>query len=90
MWWETSVWENGGTLKPSRHAILCSSTAEVGHEGKEEPGPVNVLWAREHAPNEYTLLLGSGRDLITVDAAVQYRIADPARGAISARIRKSH
>ena len=39
-------------------------------------GPENVLWAVEHAPNEYTLLLGNGRDLITVDAAVQYRIAD--------------
>jgi regulator of protease activity HflC (stomatin/prohibitin superfamily) len=36
-----------------------------------------VLWAREHAANEYTLLLGNGRDLITIDAAVQYRITDP-------------
>jgi regulator of protease activity HflC (stomatin/prohibitin superfamily) len=48
----------------------------VGHEGQEEGGPENVLWAREHAPNEYTLLLGNGRDLITIDAAVQFRIAD--------------
>jgi regulator of protease activity HflC (stomatin/prohibitin superfamily) len=49
----------------------------VGHEGEEESGPENVLWAREHAANEYTLLLGNGRDLITIDAAVQYRITDP-------------
>jgi membrane protease subunit HflK len=35
-----------------------------------------VLWAVEHAANEYTLLLGDGRDLITVDAAVQFRIKD--------------
>ncbi len=48
----------------------------VGHEGQEEGGPENVLWAVEHAPNEYTLLLGNGRDLITVDAAVAYRITD--------------
>jgi len=48
----------------------------VGHEGQEEPGPENVLWAREHAANEYTLLLGNGRDLITVDATVQFRITD--------------
>ena len=48
----------------------------VGHEGEEEGGPENVLWAVEHAPNEYTLLLGNGRDLITIDAAVQYRIVD--------------
>jgi regulator of protease activity HflC (stomatin/prohibitin superfamily) len=49
----------------------------VGHEGEEEGGPENVLWARQHADNEYTLLLGNGRDLITIDAAVQYRITDP-------------
>jgi regulator of protease activity HflC (stomatin/prohibitin superfamily) len=48
----------------------------VGHEGEEAPGPENVLWAVEHAANEYTLLLGNGRDLITIDAAVQFRIAD--------------
>jgi regulator of protease activity HflC (stomatin/prohibitin superfamily) len=51
---------------------------EVGHEGAEAPGPEDVLWAVEHAPNEFTLLLGNGRDLITVDAAVQFRIVDAA------------
>jgi modulator of FtsH protease HflK len=30
----------------------------------------------EHAKNEYTLLLGNGRDLITIDAGVQYKITD--------------
>jgi regulator of protease activity HflC (stomatin/prohibitin superfamily) len=49
----------------------------VGHEGGEESGgPEDVLWAREHAANEYTLLLGNGRDLITIDAAIQFRIVD--------------
>jgi membrane protease subunit HflK len=48
----------------------------VGHEGAEEGGPENVLWAKEHAPNEYTLLLGNGRDLITIDASVAFRIVD--------------
>ena len=48
----------------------------VGHEGEERGGPEDVLWAVQHAANEYTLLLGNGRDLITVDAAVQFRIAD--------------
>jgi regulator of protease activity HflC (stomatin/prohibitin superfamily) len=51
---------------------------EVGHEGTEQPGPEDVLWAVEHAPNEFTLLLGNGRDLITVDAGVQFRIKDAA------------
>ncbi len=49
---------------------------EIGHEGEEPGGPENVLWAVQHAPNEYTLLLGNGRDLITVDAAIQFRIRD--------------
>ncbi len=49
----------------------------VGHEGEEAPGPENVLWSVEHAANEFTLVLGNGRDLITVDAAVQYRVTNP-------------
>ena len=49
----------------------------VGHEGEEAGGPENVLWSVEHAANEFTLLLGNGRDLITVDAAVQFRVVDP-------------
>lgn len=49
---------------------------EIGHEGEEPGGPEDVLWARKHAENEYTLLLGNGRDLITVDAAIQFRIRD--------------
>ena len=52
-------------------------TLSVGHEGKEEAGPEDVLWAVEHAANEYTLLLGNGRDLITVDGVVHFRIRDP-------------
>jgi membrane protease subunit HflK len=52
-------------------------TLTVGHEGEEEGGPEDVLWARQHGNTEYTLLLGDGRDLIAVDAAVQFRISDP-------------
>jgi membrane protease subunit HflK len=49
----------------------------VGHEGEESGGPENVIWSVQHAANEFTLLLGNGRDLITIDAAIQYRIVDP-------------
>ena len=49
---------------------------DVGHAGTEGGGPENVLWAVEHAPNEYSLLLGNGRDLVTMDASVQFRIVD--------------
>jgi regulator of protease activity HflC (stomatin/prohibitin superfamily) len=58
---------------PVRHVQVLT----VGHEGEEEGGAEDVLWARQHAANEYTLLLGNGRDLITIDAQVQFRITDP-------------
>ena len=61
----------------TRLPVARAQTLSVGHEGQEEGGPEDVLWAVEHAANEYTLLLGNGRDLITVDAGVQYRIRDP-------------
>jgi regulator of protease activity HflC (stomatin/prohibitin superfamily) len=53
------------------------ATLTVGHEGEAESGPEDVLWARQHGNIEYTLLLGDGRDLIAIDAAVQFRISDP-------------
>ena len=49
----------------------------VGHEGEEAGGPENVLWARRARPQRIHALLGNGRDLITIDAAVQFRIMDP-------------
>jgi membrane protease subunit HflK len=52
-------------------------TLNIGHEAEESSGPEDVLWARQHSETEYTLLLGNGRDLIAIDAAVQFRIADP-------------
>ncbi len=54
-------------------------TLHIGHETEEEEeGPEDVLWARLHADSEYTLLLGDGRDLIAIDATVQFKIFDPA------------
>lgn len=44
---------------------------------QREEGPESRLWAKQHADQEYTLLLGDGRDLVTIDAQVHYRIADP-------------
>jgi regulator of protease activity HflC (stomatin/prohibitin superfamily) len=80
----------GQPLRPGLHAhwpwpvdqvfripVRRVQALQVGHEGEEEGGAENVLWAREHAPNEYSLLLGNGRDLITIDAAVQFLIVDP-------------
>jgi regulator of protease activity HflC (stomatin/prohibitin superfamily) len=59
-----------------RYPVLRVQPLQVGHAGEEKSGPENVLWAVEHAPNEYSLLLGNGRDLVTIDAMVQYRISD--------------
>jgi regulator of protease activity HflC (stomatin/prohibitin superfamily) len=61
----------------ARIPVWRVQTLTVGHEGGEEGGPEDVLWARQHGSTEYTLLLGDGRDLIAVDAAVQFRISDP-------------
>jgi regulator of protease activity HflC (stomatin/prohibitin superfamily) len=63
--------------KVFRIPVKRVESLEIGHGGVESPGPENVLWAVAHAPNEFSLLLGNGRDLITVDAAVQYRVTDP-------------
>jgi regulator of protease activity HflC (stomatin/prohibitin superfamily) len=59
-----------------RVPVMRVQVLTVGHEGEESGGPEDVLWARQHAANEYTLLLGNGRDLITIDAGVQFRISD--------------
>ena len=48
----------------------------IGHDGAPAAS-ADVLWARQHSANEYTQLLGDGRDLITFDAEIQYRIRDP-------------
>jgi HflK protein len=36
----------------------------------------DALWTQYHAAEEFNLLLGDGRDLVTVNAELQYRIGD--------------
>jgi len=36
----------------------------------------NALWTKLHAAEEFNLLLGDGRDLVTVNAELQYRVGD--------------
>jgi regulator of protease activity HflC (stomatin/prohibitin superfamily) len=80
---------DGGALPPGLHvhwpwpvdrvrriAAMEVHAIAIGHDGREQTGPEDVLWARQHSPNEYTLLLGDGHDLITVDATIQYRVRD--------------
>ncbi|MEM1155495.1 MAG: SPFH domain-containing protein [Pseudomonadota bacterium] len=37
----------------------------------------SLLWTKQHAAEEYHLLLGDGRDLVTVNALLHYVITDP-------------
>ncbi|MEN0062263.1 MAG: protease modulator HflK [Myxococcota bacterium] len=69
---------------PVRRVITMMIGAEHGEEEEEEEegeehheGPENTLWARMHADEEYTLLLGNGRDLVTLDGLLHYRVSDP-------------
>jgi regulator of protease activity HflC (stomatin/prohibitin superfamily) len=62
-----------------RIPVRAARTVPIGHEEEAQTGPEDVLWARQHAASEYTLVLGNGRDLVTIDAAVHYRITDAAR-----------
>ena len=57
-------------------------TMNIGHEeeGDSEENTEeaeSILWANQHADEEYTLLLGDGHDLISADGVLQYRIQDP-------------
>lgn len=50
-------------------------TMALGFYGPKEG--VSLLWTKQHAAEEYNLLLGNGRDLITVNAILQYNIENP-------------
>ena len=50
----------------------------VGHpESAPEPGPESRFWAKQHGKEEFTLLLGNGKDLVSLDGELLYRIQDP-------------
>lgn len=50
-------------------------TIPLGYEGGD--ASASMLWTKTHATEEYNLLVGDGRDLLTVNATLHYRIADP-------------
>ena len=49
-------------------------TMPLGYAGAKNGA--SMLWTRQHAEEEYNLLLGDGRDLVTINALLQYRISD--------------
>lgn len=62
-----------------RYPVRRTQTLPLGYAG---PQRSSLLWAETHAREEYTLLLGDGRELVSVDAAVTYRIRDVVRYAL--------
>jgi regulator of protease activity HflC (stomatin/prohibitin superfamily) len=55
----------------------------IGHQEEENEDDnsteivESILWADQHADEEFTLLLGDGKDLISADGMVIYQITDP-------------
>jgi regulator of protease activity HflC (stomatin/prohibitin superfamily) len=56
-----------------RYPVTRVQTLGLGFAG---PAKESLLWGRRHAGEEYQLLLGDGRELVSVDATVSYRIRD--------------
>jgi regulator of protease activity HflC (stomatin/prohibitin superfamily) len=56
-----------------RYPVTRVQTLGLGYAG---PPKDSLLWGRTHAGEEYQLLLGEGRELVSVDATVSYRIRD--------------
>lgn len=56
-----------------RYPVTRVQTLGLGYAG---PPKGSLLWGRTHAGEEYQLLLGDGRELVSVDATVSYRIRD--------------
>jgi regulator of protease activity HflC (stomatin/prohibitin superfamily) len=56
-----------------RYPVTRVQTLGLGYAGTAKE---SLLWGRRHAGEEYQLLLGDGRELVSVDATVSYRIGD--------------
>jgi regulator of protease activity HflC (stomatin/prohibitin superfamily) len=56
-----------------RYPVRRIQTLGLGYAG---PPRDSLLWGRSHAGEEYQLLLGDGRELVSADATVSYRVRD--------------
>ncbi|MEO1304764.1 MAG: SPFH domain-containing protein [Pseudomonadota bacterium] len=50
-------------------------TLPLGFSGPRQGA--SLLWTKQHAKEEYNLLLGDGRDLVTINALLHYKVNDP-------------
>jgi len=62
-------------FRVTRVPVHRVQTIPIGFSGAREGA--SMLWTVEHADEEYKLLLGDGRDLVTVTAMLHYRVRDP-------------
>jgi regulator of protease activity HflC (stomatin/prohibitin superfamily) len=60
-----------------RRVVTRVRHLEVGYVG--ERGERSLLWTSRHAKTEHKLLLGDGRELLSVNALIDYRIGDLGR-----------
>ncbi len=56
-------------------------TLVIGHESTE--ALPYILWDKRHVKQEYKLVLDEGRELVSLDAHVYYRIRDPVKFVVS-------
>ena len=80
--------ERGELLEPGLHVVLPRplhrvirvplhrvQTIPIGFTGAR--AGAGMLWTVAHADEEYQLLLGDGRDLVTINASLHYKVSDP-------------
>ena len=51
----------------------------IGHDDEEAEEEDSILWADQHAEEEFVLLLGEGGNLLAADGLLSYQISDPHR-----------
>ena len=67
-------WPMGEIRRAQSHRVL---SMEIGHEGDDEDAEEeSILWANQHADEEFTLLLGEGNNVISMDGTLHYQISD--------------
>lgn len=71
-----SIFIGHGEEPEAADAGAPAPAREGGEAATPEEGPESRLWARQHGKEEFTLLLGDGRELISLDGRLHYKIND--------------
>lgn len=58
------------------HRVDTHRVREIPLGYADAKSDADALWTQYHAAEEFNLLLGNGRDLVTINADLQYRIGD--------------